>query len=238
MTALVGAPEAFDPSTDDWRLYAQRFEHFLLANGVTDDSKRLHLLLALIGNSTFKLLANLVTPQTPGELAYKQICERLEKHFSPKSVKIAERFRFHNRRQQSGETMAEYLAELWKLAIHCEFGDFLEDALCDRFVCGLKHEAMQRRLLGETDLSLKKAFEITQAMEAAAINAREIQTTGQQKPCDVNAVTPKFNRQAKQPTKTNMKCTRCLGTGHDSTMCRFRSAKCNNCKKTGHSKGM
>ena len=234
MTALVGAPEAFDPSTDDWRLYAQRFEHFLLANGVTDDSKRLHLLLALIGNSTFKLLANLVAPQTPGELAYKQVCERLEKHFSPKPVKIAERFRFHNCRQQSGETMAEYLAELRKLAIHCEFGDFLEDALCDRFVCGLKDEAMQRRLLGETDLSLKKAFEITQAMEAAAINAREIQTTGQQKPCDVNAVTPKFNRQAKQPTKTNMKCTRCLGTGHDSTMCRFRSAKCNNCKKTGH----
>ena len=36
-------------------------------------------------------------------------------------------------------------------------------------------------------------------MEAAAINAREIQTTGQQKPCDANAVTPKFNRQVKQP---------------------------------------
>ena len=178
MTALVGSPEAFEPSTDDWRLYAQRFEHFLLANGITDDSKRLHLLLALIGNATLKLLADLVAPQKPGELSYNKICEQLEKHFSPKPVKIAERFRFHNRRQQSGETVADYLADLRKLAIHCEFGEFLEDALCDRLVCWLKDEAMQRRLLGEADFPLKKAFEITQAMEAAAKNAREIQSTG------------------------------------------------------------
>ena len=80
MTALVGSPGEFEPSTDDWRLYAQRFDHFLLANGVTDDSKR-HLLLALIGNATFKLLANLVAPRKPGELSYNQVCKQLEKHF-------------------------------------------------------------------------------------------------------------------------------------------------------------
>ena len=105
--------------------------------------------------------------------------------------------------------------------------------MCDRLVCGLKDEAMQRRLLGEADLSLKKAFEITQPMEAAAKNAREIQSMGQQKPCEVNAIAPRFS--TKQPTtKNNMKCTRCLGTGYDASMCKFRSAKCNNCKKTGH----
>ena len=231
MAGYVGSPEAFEPSTDDWRLYAQRFEHFLLANGITDNSKRGHLLLALMGNSTFQLLANLVAPKKPGEFSYKQICELLEKHFSPKPVKIAERFRFHNRRQQSGETVADYLAELRKLSIHCEFGDFLEDALCDRLVCGLKDETMQRRLLGEANLSLKTAFEITQGMEAAAINAREIQSMGQQKPCEVNAIS-----HGKLPThtKNTTRCTRCLGTGHDSTVCRFKSAKCYKCDKVGH----
>ena len=100
--------------------------------------------------------------------------------FFTKTCEDCREFRFHNRRQQCGETVADYLADLRKLAIHCEFSEFLEDALCDRLVCGLKDEAMQRRLLGEADLSLKKAFEITQAMEAAAKNAREIQSTGQQ----------------------------------------------------------
>ena len=87
MAGYVGSLEAFEPSSDDWRLYAQRFKHFLLANGIEDDSKRRHLLLALIGNSTFKLLTNLVVPKKPGELSYKEICEQLEKHFSLKPVK-------------------------------------------------------------------------------------------------------------------------------------------------------
>ena len=68
MASFMGSPEPFKPWTDDWCLYAQRFEHFLLANGVDNDSKQRHLLLALIGNSTFKLLANLVAPRKPGEL--------------------------------------------------------------------------------------------------------------------------------------------------------------------------
>ena len=191
MAGYVGSSEAFELSSDDWRLYAQRFEHFLLANGIEDDSKRRHLLLALIGNSTFKLLTNLVAPKKPGELSYKEICEQLEKHFSPKPVKIAERFHFYNRRQHSEETVAEYLAELRKLAINCEFGNFLEDALCDRLVCGLKDEATQWRLLIEVDLSLKKAFEIIQGIEAAAKNAREIQSNGQQKSVELNAITPR-----------------------------------------------
>ena len=101
------------------------------------------LVTALISNSTFKLLANLVAPRKLGELSYKQICEQLQKHFSPKPVKIAERFCFYNRRQEAEETAADYLAELRKLAIHCEFEEFLEDALCDRLVCGLKDEGTQ-----------------------------------------------------------------------------------------------
>ena len=65
---------------------------------------------------------------------------------------------------------------------------------------------MQCRLLGETDLSLKKAFEITQAMEVAVKNAREIQITRQQKPCKVSVIAPRFR--TKQPTtKSSMKCT-------------------------------
>ena len=81
------------------------------------------------------------------------------------------------------------MAELTKLVINCDFGNFLEDALCDRLVCGLKDEATQWRLLTEVDLPLKKAFEIIQGMEVAVKNACEIQSNGQHKSMEVNAVT-------------------------------------------------
>jgi len=68
---------------------------------------------------------------------------------------------------------AEYLAELRKIYSTCEFGTFLEEALCDRLVCSLKDEDMQCRLLVESDLSLQKAFDLVQGMEAAAKNQKK-----------------------------------------------------------------
>ena len=69
------------------------------------------------------LLTNLVAPRQPGELTFK-----LESHFNPKPVKIAERFQFYKRNQQPGGTVSEYVAELQRLAITCEFGTFLNEA--------------------------------------------------------------------------------------------------------------
>ena len=51
---------------------------------------------------------------------------------------IAERFQFHCRNQAVGETVAEYEAELHKLATHCAFGDYVSEAISDCIVCGLQ----------------------------------------------------------------------------------------------------
>ena len=70
--------------------------------------------------------------------------------------------------------MSEYVAELRRLATMCEFGTFVNEALCNRLVCGLREEAMQQQLLAEPSLDLKKACELAQGMEAANRNAKEI----------------------------------------------------------------
>ena len=44
----------------------------------------------------------------------------------------------------SGESISEYVAELRRLATHCEFADYLQQALRDRFVCGIQHENTQK----------------------------------------------------------------------------------------------
>ena len=197
---FVGTPEAFTPGSEDWSLYAQRFQHFLLANGITEEPQKLHLLLALVGSSTFRLLTNLVAPRQPGELTYKEALTELESHFKPKPVKIAERFRFYKQNQHAGETVPKYIAELQRLATTCEFGTFLNEALCDRLVCGLREEAMQRRLLAEQNLDLKRACELAQGMEAADRNAKEIQAQA--------GLVHSVKGRAQRP---QLPCTRCLG---------------------------
>ena len=73
--------------------------------------------------------------------------------------------------------MTDYLTELRRLTATCKFGNFLDEAFCDRLVCGLRNEAVQCRLLVESDLTLAKAFELAQRMEATEENAKEIQST-------------------------------------------------------------
>lgn len=102
--------------------------------------------------------------------------EILQNHLSPKPLFIAEHFCFHKRDQNEGEGVSTYVAELNKLSEHCQFGENLNDTLRDRFVCGQKHEHIQKRLLTESDLTFAKAVEIAMAMEIATKDAFELQS--------------------------------------------------------------
>lgn len=57
--------------------------------------------------------------------------------------------------------------DLHQLAISCNFGEFLNEALLDRLVCRIKSETQQQTLLLEKDLSFEQALKIAVGMEAA-----------------------------------------------------------------------
>ena len=48
-TATLGQVEPFNPQVDDWVLYTERLEQFFVANGITDDAKKVAVLLTVIG---------------------------------------------------------------------------------------------------------------------------------------------------------------------------------------------
>ena len=58
MTSYVGALQPFNASNDECVLYIQRFEHFILANKIENNDEKCHLLLALVGAPTYKVLAS------------------------------------------------------------------------------------------------------------------------------------------------------------------------------------
>lgn len=111
------------------------------------------------------------------------------------------------------------MAELRRLSTHCKFGAFLDEALRDRLVCGLRSEPIQKKLLTEADLTLTKAIDLSVGMEAADKNAKSLKGPD----AAVNRVTPKQKA-----------CYRCGRTSHDQSECKFREAECHNCGKRGH----
>ena len=72
-------------------------------------------------------------------------------------------FTFHHRNQSPNKSILKYTMEL---AIHCKFGTYLDQALIDQLVCGLRSENIQKRLLTEVDLTLSGTDKLAQMMEA------------------------------------------------------------------------
>ena len=150
----------------------------------------------------------------------------MEKHHNPEPSATVQRYKFHCRCRQPGETVSQYVAELRRIAERCNFGDYLESVLCDRLVCGIQDSRIQRRLLGEPDLKFPQA----QSLESADHDTKALQAA----PARVNAVNasqPLRNpRNLKQP---DCPCYRCGGPHFDRD-CRFKDAECRKCKKKGH----
>ncbi|KAL7854700.1 hypothetical protein SRHO_G00168900 [Serrasalmus rhombeus] len=175
MAGIVGSIGPFDASVEQWSSYTERFDYFVLANGIEGD-KIVPTFLSVMGPKTFNLLRSLVQPAKPGSKTYETIVEILSGHFSPKPLIIAERFRFHKRSQEEGESIANFVAALKGLAEHCAFDTVLNDTIRDRLVCGLRSEAIQKRLLTEHTLTLEKAIEISTSIELAAKEAHQLST--------------------------------------------------------------
>ena len=174
--ASYGKIEEFQPIKNISN-YLECVEIFFQANGIAD-GKKVPVFLSIAGGSVYALLRSLLSPVKPQENTFDELKAELKKHFEPKKVVIAERFNFHRRNQASDESITEYVAELRKLTTNCDFGDYLEEALRDRFFCGLCSETTQKQLLTEAELTFQHAVEIAQAIEAAEKKSEQFEKTG------------------------------------------------------------
>ena len=114
------------------------------------------------------MLRSLLAPEIPISTSLADIEIKLRDHFDSKPSIIAERFKFHKRNQNASESVATYIAELLRLTVRCSFPrDYLEDTLRDRFVCGLRSEAIQKQLIVEKNLTMARAFEKAQTFRRA-----------------------------------------------------------------------
>ena len=120
-----------------WESYFKRLKQYFVLHGTAND-KKVSALLTFMGPKTCQLLKDLLSPQKPSEKNYQQMVEVLSKHLTPKGITIAERFKFSKRDQLDGESINNYVAALRKLSATCNYGEFLDNAITEPFVCGLK----------------------------------------------------------------------------------------------------
>ena len=85
---LVGTLGPFDQGTTQWSSYAERMEEYLLANGVTEERKKVAILLSTIGSQTYDLLKDLYTPDKLNTKSIEEIVKELTEHLEPKPSEL------------------------------------------------------------------------------------------------------------------------------------------------------
>ncbi|XP_058456616.1 uncharacterized protein K02A2.6-like [Malaya genurostris] len=244
--------EPFDRHKMKWSRWVERLEGAFLLFGVRDDAK-LPMLLHYMGAETYDVVSDKLAPEKPQTKTYDEIVQTLENHFNPEPLEILENFRFKCRKQcdeRADESIDDYLIALRKLAITCNFGNYLSTALRNQFVFGIKDRGIQARLLEVRGLTLDRAREIAVSMEASAKGGQEIHSR-QGKP-DLNLVehpptkpargkvnkkfivSEKKTKSHKHPDTKRSECFRCGSVAHFANKCPHIKTTCNYCNVTGH----
>jgi hypothetical protein len=143
--------ESFEEKKENWEHYSECLYHHFNANKIgdtvnTDLAKRRSILLSVCGSKIYKLMSDSLAPEKPGTRSSAELVALVQNHFAPKPSDILQRYKFHNRFNEPGESVAAYVAELRNISEHCNFGATSETMIRDRLVCGIMDDKIQRRL--------------------------------------------------------------------------------------------
>ena len=205
--------------------YVERLEQYFYANDIEDAKKQTAIFLTVVGAETYSLLRSLLSPTSPHSKDYKTLAKTLTDHLLPTPILIAERHKFYSRNQEPGETLSEYIAHLRSLTEHCQFREFLTEALRDRFVCGLANPQIRKVLLTKKDLDLKKALEVGLSIEKAELENITINESADVHRCEKTYTVR---------SEVRRRCYRCNSEFHLANRCKFKTSICNTCNIKGH----
>ena len=105
---------------------------------------------------------------------YLEVIGKFDSYFRVRHNVIFERARFNRRSQKEGETLEQYITELYTLIEFCEYGDLKEEMLSDRLVVGICDATLSEKLQTDPDLTPERAKRMIRQKEVAREHRREL----------------------------------------------------------------
>lgn len=231
-------------AVNNWKNFKQRFEIYLEAfdNTKVSDKRKVAIFLNFIGEealdvfNTFKLIKE--------KLTLEQAFEAFEDYLKPRTNVVIERHKFLTRVQKQNEPFDDFLNDLKKLVKSCDFRDQEESLMRDRIIIAVNDEALQQRMLRNSDLTLKKATDSCRASELSKQQQRVIQTDRKMaETIEVDVLRRKDSKgrstsnqgsQRQQSSENAVyNCKKC-GYNHKKAKCPAYGNVCNKCGKLNH----
>ena len=134
---------------DDWPHWRRQFQKFWEASGLAEvtASKQVSTLLYCLGEEAEAVLSS--TNATP----------------------------FNRRNQQSGKLAEQYIMALYSLAENCDYSDYKDEMIHDRFVVGIRDTALAEKMQMDAKLTLETAKKSVRQREAVHEQQRALKGT-------------------------------------------------------------
>lgn len=245
----------FNRIQDRWSTYSLQLEQHFEANNVNDDSTKRACLLSWIGSESLELLQKLITGKV-NDKSFAELTTAFANHFQSKQHILAARFKFFKTTMKSGQSYADWVAELRGIARDCDFqckkGGCEESSvdyhIRDMLVIHTPHDNVRSTALQKTNPTLEEVLQIATLYEETKQSCNEIK--GESSSSSVNSIISKNHHQNdhrgrsrhRKPTRhrsssrpMQKSCPGC-GSSHQRINCYHYKKKsvCDTCSKVGH----
>ncbi|XP_058459986.1 uncharacterized protein LOC131435797 [Malaya genurostris] len=221
--SVLARPDPFDCRNGDFDYYLEQFEHFLVLNGIDDESKKIPLFITLIGQDAYKILKESCLPADPKDKTFEELKTILLQYFA--------RRQFYSRHQRPGEQLGAFINDVKRLSLKCDFGPFAKEALRDRIACGkIPDDTSDKKPSGST----AQAKPVPPAKTAEVKPKPPKKTDEVSKSKQVSIPTSTKQRGQKTAEPKEHRCKICGHDGHKEADCAHKDASCYLCRKKGH----
>ena len=234
-------PERFDVepceagATKKYLHWLRTFQNFVNSLSPDQQENNLNLLINFVSPSVFEIISE--------ASSYDEAIGLLNNLYNKPKNEIFARHLLATCKQESGQTLDQFIQKLKSLAKDCDFKnstatEIRDEAIRDSFISGLLDNGVRQRLLEQDSLNLQKAFETARSLELAQ---QQSQTYQSYPVASVTPSTSKENSEENSPENENSslaavaaKCYFCGFSKHPRSRCPAREAECRKCGKKGH----
>lgn len=249
MSVVTGSLTPFQ-AEDNLEQWLERFEVFLEVNSV-EEKNMMRWLIMMCGPIIYDKLKTVCAPDKPLAATYSAVKKKLIAVMMPASDDAVIKTQFFSRSQKDGESCTEFAMALKELAYSCDFGNYRDAAMRDRFQYNLRDPYVRVQMLKQTfesfDAAVEEAqkYEVVQTLQLAsssgiaAVRERHLKkskhthkargkSVGGQKGCFTCGRRGHVNGRTCPAVEYKWECFTCHGVGHTSVVCRSKKSQQSN----------
>jgi len=237
---------AADPHSKDakreWLHWHKSFTTYVRNLGEVTPVDKLNLLVNHVDAAVYELFVEAST--------YDEAIASLKALCAKPQNSIFARYLLRSRKQVSEEPLDEYLQNLKRLSMDCDFievsaAQHKEEAIRDAFISGLQSKEIRQRLLEEKDITLQDTVDKALSLEAAQKNVEKFNSSVRRYEDSVAVAAASANRGNELVLEDKLetiqctaalagKCSYCGNKRHERSRCPAKDKVCFKCEKRGH----